>query len=359
MSDDLPDRTLPRDAIERMVEEVRPGWTVTDATLADDGHTSVYHLSVEAADGAQEIVLKATPDGQPRGVGMEARLMTVLSERTSIPVPWVHGAVERHGDLRAPFFLMAAVEGADLSFEETPTLADDAIERTARETGRYLAQLHALDAVDVFGQVTVEGQAPGGDRPPTDLGGLTVWEPTGSWPERLDAWVDDHLDVLEGSRFDDLVPALADHLSREVDALSGPFEPVLGRVDHGVHNLLLDAETGSIEAMLDWAFTLSVPPTYDLSCVEYVLSGSVLAPLPDAPDRQALVREALCAGYRGEAGALPEHYREHRQCYQLLSRVLSMTHVAGDIAQVPEEDYDVVAAALRREAEAAMDGEVL
>jgi hypothetical protein len=359
MSDDRSDRTLPRDAVERMVAEIRPNYKVADATLADDGHTSVYFLTVETTEGHREVVLKATPDGEPRGVGMEARLTTVLSERTSIPVPSVHGAVEHHDDLRAPFFLMEAVEGADLSFEETPALSDDALERTARETGRYLAQLHALDAVDVFGQVTVEGQAPGGDRPPTHLDGLAVWEPSDSWPDRLDAWVDDHLEVLEGSRFDDLVPALDDHLAREVEALSGPFEPVLGRVDHGVHNLLVDAATGEIEAMLDWAFTLAVPPTYDLSCVEYGLSASVLAPLPDATDRQDLVREALCAGYRAEAGGLPERYREHRQCYQLLSRVLSMTHLAADIASVPEEGYDAVAAALRREAEAAMDGERL
>ena len=356
MSTDGPDRTLGRDAIERMVDEIRPGWTVTDATLADDGHTSVYVLSVATADGAREVVLKATPDGQPRGIGMEARLLTALSARTSIPVPAVHGAVETHDDLRAPFFLMEAVEGADLSFEETPALSDDALERTARETGRYLAQLHALDAVDVFGQVTVASQTPGGDRPAANLDALAVWEPSDSWPERLGAWVADHLDVLAGSRFDDMVPALDDHLSRAVDSLSGPFTPVLGRVDHGVHNLLLDAETGEIEAVLDWAFTLAVPAAYDLSCVEYVLGGSLLTPLPDAPDRQDLVREGLCAGYRAEAGALPDRYREHRQVYQLLSRVLSMAHVAGDIAQVSDEHYDAVAAALRRDAEGAMDG---
>lgn len=356
MSGDQPDRTLPRDDIERMVHEIRPGWTVTDATLADDGHTPVYLLSVETGTDSREVVLKATPDGQARGIGMEARLMAVLAAHTSIPVPTVHGAVETHGDLRAPFFLMAAVEGADLSFTETPTLPDAALERAARESGRYLAELHALDAVDAFGQVTVEGQAPVGDRPPTDLDGLTVREPTDAWPERLDAWVDDHLDALVGSRFDDLVPPLEDHLSREVEALSGPFSPVLGRVDHGVHNLLLDAETGAVEAVLDWAFTLAVPPTYDLSCVEYVLSGSVLTALPDARDRQDHVREALRAGYRAEAGGLPAGYREHRQCYQLLSRVLSMTHVAADIAHVPEEGYDAVAAALRSDAEAAMDG---
>lgn len=359
MSDEQPDRTLPRAAIERMVAEIRPGWTVGDATLAEDGHTSVYVLSVETPAGPETVVLKATPDDRPRGVGMEARLMTALSERTEIPVPTVYGAVETHDDLRAPFFVMEAVDGATLSFEETPTLSDAALERTARETGRYLAQLHALDAVDAFGQVTVADQAPGGDRPSTHLDGLAVWEPSHSWPERLDAWVEDHLAALEGSRFGDLVPALDEHLAGAVDSLSGPFSPVMGRVDHGVHNLMLDAATGEIRAVLDWGFTLAVPPAYDLSCVEYVLGGSVLRPLPGAPDRQGLVREALCAGYRAEAGALPESYREHRQCYQLLSRVLSMTHVAGDIAQVPERHYDAVAASLRRETAAAMAGEEL
>lgn len=359
MSGDRPDRRLPRDDVERMVDEIRPDWTVRDAALADDGHTPVYVLSVGTGTATREVVLKATPDGRPHGIGMEARLMTVLGAHTSIPVPSVLGAVETHDDLRAPFFLMDAVDGADLAFTETPSLSDAALERTARETGRFLAELHVIDAVDAFGQVTVEGGAPGGERPPATLDGLTVREPSDSWRERLDAWVDDHLDALAGSRFDDLVAPLAEHLSREVAALSGPFSPVLGRVDHGVHNLLLDAETGAVEGMLDWAFTLAVPPTYDLSCVEYVLSGSVLAALPDAPDRQDLVREALCAGYRAERGELPPRYREHRQCYQLLSRVLSMTHVAGDVAAVPDEGYDAVAAALRDEAAAAMDGRPL
>jgi aminoglycoside phosphotransferase (APT) family kinase protein len=354
-----PDRRLQRETVERMVAEIRPGWTVTDAALADDGHTSVYLLSVETDAGTRDVVLKATPDDEPRGVGMEARLLTVLAERTSIPVPTVYGAVGRHDDLRAPFFLMDGVEGADLSFTDTPTLSDAALERTARETGRHLGELHALDAVDRFGQVTLEGAAPGGDRPPTTPDDLTVWEPTDAWPARLGAWVDDHLAVLEGSRFDDLVPALDAHLAREVDALSGPFSPALGRIDHGVNNLRLDPETGAVRAVLDWGFTLAVPPTYDLSVVDYALSGRVLAALPDAPDRAALVREGLCAGYREAAGTLPGGYREHRQLYQLLSRVLSMTHVAADITAVPEEHYDAVAAALRREAEAAMAGQPL
>jgi hypothetical protein len=53
--------------------------------------------------------------------------------------------------------------------------------------------------------------------------------------------------------------------------------------------------------MLDWAYTLAVPPAFDFEFAVYLYGGSFLAGLPDARDRRPLVREAMVEGYREAA----------------------------------------------------------
>lgn len=100
--------------------------------------------------------------------------------------------------------------------------------------------------------------------------------------------------------------------------------------------------------MLDWGFTLAVTRGYDLACVEYVLSGAVLSPTPDTPDRRELVRNEMLDGYRSTA-SIPEAVHEHRSLYELLAVVRSMNHLDAGRAKIPEEHVETVADGLRAE----------
>lgn len=168
-----------------------------------------------------------------------------------------------------------------------------------------------------------------------------------SWPAFLLASVEPELDRLTRSRFGDLEPAVRTWVHDRVEAVPGPRSPVTGRIDHGVHNLLMGRDEGRIEALIDWGFTLAVTPGYDLRTVEYVLSGAVLAPLSDATDRRRLVREALEEGYRRTARYPADELASAGDLYELMAVVRAMNHLDDGVAKVPDGSEDAVARGLR------------
>lgn len=360
MADDPPDRTLSSEEIGEMVGRVRPEWTVRDATLAESGYAAVYRLAVETPDGARECVLKASPDGDSHGIDAEARLLGIVAERTAIPVPEVLGVVDACDDIRTPFFLMKSMSGTEVPPEDVGALSDDVLRHLARQTGEYLGQLHAIDAVDEFGLVGRDPSNPlSGGRPSADPAQLTVHEGANSWSAVVRTWADRALDRAAETRFADLTPALRAELHERIDALAESAETasaVLARIDHGLHNLLLEPESGRIDAVLDWAFTLATPPRYDLACVEYVLSGGDLLLLPDQRDRRELVRDGLRSGYRSSPSLLPPEDSERRALYRLLAYARSTHHLESGRSVVPDERVDASAEGLRREIRTLLDG---
>jgi aminoglycoside phosphotransferase (APT) family kinase protein len=352
-----PDRTIAHETLERMIRTIRPDWRVREAELAESGFASVYHVAAGTPTGTRECVLKASPDGDRHGIDAEARLLAVLTKHTDLPVPGVLGTVDEHGDLPAPFFVMESMPGTAVPFEGVGTLSDAALERSTRETGAYLAELHSLDVVDEFGVVSCERTDPlRGGRPSGDFGMLTVADARDSWPALVREWADDELDRHASTRFGDLTPRLRSALDTEIDALSGSFAPVLGRIDHGLHNLLVEPDTGRLDAMLDWAFTLAVTPAYDLSCVEFVLGGRARSGLADTPDRHRLVRTALLDGYRSST-TVPGELDDHRRLYDLLMYVRSMNHLDAGVAAVADEHLDAAAAGHRRDVRSLLDAD--
>lgn len=342
------ERTIGRATLERMVAALSPDWALEAATREARGHTAVYHLELATDDGRREAVLKATPDDEPHGIATESRLLGLLAARTDVPVPGVLGAVDDHASLPAPFFLMESHPGSAMAYERTRHLEDAVLRRLAEATGRYLAELHGLDVVDAYGVVGVEPS--GGEDE------LHVRESLESWPAFLRASVEPELEGLEGARFADITDPAEDWVERRLDSIDGVGRPALGRIDHGVHNLLFDPADGTIEALIDWGFTLAVAPGYDLRTVEYVLSGAVLAPLEDATDRRGLVREALREGYRDVADYPAAELEAAGDLYELMAVVRAMNHLEAGIAKVPEGTEDVVADGLRSAARVLIDG---
>lgn len=362
MAEAYPDRTLPREEIAEMLGLVRQDWRLRDATLADSGWTAVYHLVVETGAGRRACVLKAAPDAdRPTGIDAEARIQAVVREHTSIPVPAVLGAVDAHERLRTPFFLMESLPGETVPMAEVGSLPDATLRRIARETGRYLGQLHDLDVeLDAFGTgVDHEGTTTlQGGRPSADPTQLVVSDGYAGWLDQVRDWVEEDLERHAESRFDDLTPALRTELERRLDALPDSFSPVLGRVDHAWFNLLVDRDRGSLAGVIDWGSRFAVPPAFDLAIVEYLLAGGWWTALPEVPDRRPLVGDALLAGYRREA-AIPADLAVQRACYRLdeLVRWMAIHDRDGGSSgrHIPDDRADEAAAGLRAAAEAELE----
>jgi hypothetical protein len=123
-------------------------------------------------------------------------------------------------------------------------------------------------------------------------------------------------------------------LASEVDAVAGPFEPALARVDQSIENVLVAGD--ELTAWIDWEFTIAATPAYDLFCVAWSLAGGPYQFDADVPDRRLLVRDALFEGYadapvHGERppSDIVEQARTNQACYELLSTLRSMEHLEG------------------------------
>ncbi len=355
------EREIPTKKLKQMADLVDPAVTIRDADLASTGHQSVYHLDIEREGRRQEWVLKAARDESSEDIATEARLLTIVSEWTSMPVPAVIGVVDAHEKLPTPYFVMERTPGTNLPKRAIAELSDDALARIAFESGRYLAELHALDGPSGYGRVTVAvtSQHTGG-RPSVSLDqlGVAVLQGASSsdpreWPAVFRTWCDDTLDRLASTRFGDLRREVGPVVDTLVDDFSGPYESVIARVDHGLNNILVDPETGRITGVIDWAFTLSVPPAYDLACLEANLAMDPWSVHPSTPDRRELVREKLREGYRLKQGAeIDEQLDRNHSVYMLIAILRAMNHLDAMPEFVMdganEADVDVAAKAYRR-----------
>lgn len=355
MGDDDLTRELPAEDLEPMVRVVAPEWRLLDATLVEDGETAIYRLAVEAPNGDRECYLKATPfPDRPAGLATEARLTEVVRRHTDCPVPRVVGAVDEHDALRAPYFLMEAMDGTRLPMDALAALPARHVRSLARQTGRYLAQLHDLPVPDLttYGTGLSHGSSTvlRGDRPSGDPAELAFAEGHGRWDDRLRNWIDEDLEALAATeRFPDLVEPIGAALEPMVDGLPDAPPPAVGRVDHGLWNLLTDESGAELRAMLDWGSLFVVPPAYDLAVVEYFLAGGPWMGLGDVPDHRGAIREAMLAGYR-EHRPVPAAYDARRRCYQLEASILSLVAIDDGPERprhLPADRLDEAAAGMR------------
>jgi aminoglycoside phosphotransferase (APT) family kinase protein len=350
-------RDLAEPTVREQVAVVDPTVTVETVEAVDRGRSTVFVVTVTHADETVDWVLKLAPDGDHGGIPADARLTALLGARTDVPVPAIHGAVDGHPDLPTPYYVSSAMDGSALEYAEVGWLSDDALRRLARETGAALGQLHGIDAVDSFGLVRPAGsRSYAGERPSGGVDDLTVDGPE-SWTDWLDSWLDRELGRHADSRFDDLTPELRSWAESRLSAVEEPDRPVLGRNDHGLHNLLLDAETGEMRAMLDWAYTLAVAPGFDFHYAEYIYGGRYLAGVEEVSDRQSLVREAMLAGYRSVAPERVERVAEPRPLYDLLAALRVMIDFDLLAPQLPEGTREAAAEGLRADAKRLLSGE--
>ena len=352
MSGDLSTTTL-----QRMVGLVDPAWRIREATPAERGFCRVYRLVLETPERTRECFLKASPEGADAGVAADARVLAVLDEHTDVPVPEVLGVVD-DSEVPSPFYLMTAMPGEALPYEEIGWLPDETLRTLVRAVGAHLGDLHRIDAVDAFGHVDYDRTRPlDGGRPSGSVADLTVRDGVDSWPAFLHEYVERELERHADSRFDGLTPRLEVWFDERLAALDGPFGPVLGRNDHGLHNLLVDAESGEVTAMLDWAYTLAVVPAFDLGFAAYLFGGAFLSALPDVRDRREPVREAMLSGYRSSAPRLADAVPTRWPLYELLAAVRVMNDFERLAPSLPEGTADDVAEGIGVDVTSMLDGE--
>lgn len=320
------DTTLPTAEIEQMLKTIEPTWELADATPVSAGHHAVARLTVDTPEARRDCYLKATPPEKGPTIHLEARLLAGVGARSEIPVPSLDGVVDEHDRLPAPYVLLSAVPGNARSRLELPSVRDETLQRIARQSGRYLAQLHKLDAVGSYGFLAHDGPVLTGEQPETDFATVTVADPSDDWTRTVHNWATATLDNLEDTRFPDVVAEARPVIESRIDALEGPFEPVLARIDNSIENVLVD--DGDLTALIDWEFTIAATSAYDLVCVAWSLAGGPYLFADDVTDRRPLVREALLDGYADyHTGDAVERYRANRACYELLSLLRSMVHL--------------------------------
>jgi aminoglycoside phosphotransferase (APT) family kinase protein len=353
------DRLCDTDTIERMVRLVDHDWTVRRDTSEASGRHFLHRLCVDTPSGSRECILKAPEDDVE--FCAEARLLTVLGTETDLPVPAVLGVVDKHETVPTPFFVMEPLPGDSIHKTKTDTLSRSTLRQIAVSSGRHLATLHDLNAVDTYGVITVNRtETLSGGRPAGRLDQLTVPEGDRFWPTHVETSIEGILDNLPDSRFEGIIPDVRSVVGSLVTELraDGPFEPVVGRVENSLDNILIDAATGEVTGMLDWEFVATMTAANDLVLAEFWLSGGPWGLLPSTPDYRQLIRTDLLEGYRNVGcGQVVEEFHSHRDLYELLQSLRTMLLFDGmfDPLGATEEQREKAAAMLRERAEDIVD----
>ncbi|MFC7165395.1 hypothetical protein [Halospeciosus flavus] len=92
-------------SVRGMVDNLRPAWHVETIERAPHGTDFVAILDIRTPAGPKQAVLKATTADlvDPVVARAEPRLLTLLDNETSIPVPTVYGSCDAHPEYPAPF----------------------------------------------------------------------------------------------------------------------------------------------------------------------------------------------------------------------------------------------------------------
>ena len=320
------DTTCSREELRRMTTAISPSWRIRDATSVDAADHIVYVLDLETETGEQHAVLKATPDGASPTCNSEARMQRILEAHTNIPVPDVFGVVDDHDALPAPFVLQSHLPGRNYRRDVIQSFSQSNVEALAYSTGRHLAELHSLEAVNAFGFISIEcRETLTGGRPSSDLNQIVVDDPSDSWESYLADSTTELLAALEGTRFADERDRIEPATQQCAECIVGEFDPVVARIDSAIDDVLLDPETSEVTGMHDWEFCMAAAPTYDLVFVLHSLVDSFWSLLPTTPNYRETAEASLLSGYErdGEPQAI-EQYHANKERYNLLVGLHSM-----------------------------------
>lgn len=313
--------------VRGMVEALEPDWVVDSIERSPHGTDFVAILDVQTARQKRSVVLKATTADfvDPIIARSEPRLLTLVGQETSIPVPTVFGYCDDHERFAAPFYLMEFIDGVNYEGQDNdPPLS--VRETIIREAGQNLAELHELGPLPASGKVGVQENQ------------LTVVD-SDEYP-RFDDFRDmiladseETLDSLasgelfpelaeDPTRFADLVPDLREYLRDVVPSLQEPDQPTYCHWDYRIGNLLIEPESGATQAVLDWANLSAAEPANNLAQTEFYL----LNPEEDGTRQTERLRGIFRNSYSKARTewAFDEATRERMDVYHLVCRLGAM-----------------------------------
>ncbi len=314
--------TLDRRTISAALKRVDPVWELQRAERVGTSTLAVYRVTVEEPNRTMTWYLKATADGDNNRVATEARLPALLGD-VGLPVPAPRGLIDDDPALPTPVVLLNELPGRTYDREFLPAMGDQRLFDLAHQVGEQLAALHRLDFVDSFGYLGPSGPTYDGKAPDPNPDAIRVVDPHERWRTRLETDIEQILSQLVATRFADLREHIREELERRIEALHGPFEPALARIDSSIENVLVMGDR--VVGLLDWEFTLAATPGYDIEHVATSLAGGPYRYAPDYPDRRDSIRDAVLEGYVEADGPTdPAQVRANRECYDILIAARSM-----------------------------------
>ena len=313
--------------VREMVRTLKSSWCVDSIERSPHGTDFVSILDVRTPTVRQSVVLKATTADfvDPSIAKSEPRLLHLMGQETTVPVPTVFNYCDTHEKHPAPFYLMEYIEGNNYE-GRLEGLSIDIRETIMREAGQNLAELHELGPLPAAGKIGVQD------------GELTVLD-TDKHPrfddfrDNILANAEETLDSLTNGgffpeladdpiRFADLVPELREYLEGVIPALPEPDQPTYCHWDYRIGNLLIDPETGATQAVLDWANLSAAEPANNLAQTEFYL----LSPEAGGPQRTERLRETFRTAYTEARNewSFDEPTRERMEVYRLVCRLGAM-----------------------------------
>lgn len=218
--------------------------------------------------GGRSWVLRRPPLGRlaasAHDVMREQAILRRLAE-TGVPVPRIVAAIDDRAVCEAPLVLMEHVAGAVLDTEERVLAVSPAIRHAAgRSLAATLASVHAVD-LDATGLADLASHRPYA-------------------PRQVKRWLRQW--GASATREAPIVAELAERLQRGAPEQS---EVALVHGDFHLLNMIVDAGTGKVRAVLDWELSTLGDPLADL--------GSLMTYWPDADEDPGPMRLSLLPGF--------------------------------------------------------------
>ncbi|KAK2080362.1 hypothetical protein QBZ16_000215 [Prototheca wickerhamii] len=268
--------------------------------------------------GGRRWVLRKQPPGKvlqsAHAVDREARVMAALAG-TRVPVPRIVASCEDAGVLGTPFYLMEHVAGR---IHDQPAMPGAGPEERAHVYRRMAETLAALHGVDYR------------------AAGLGDYGRVGGYCARqVKRWTRQYLaSVLPGQAPLAEMTSLAAWLAANVPADDAdPARTSLTHGDFRLDNMVLDARSGDVLAVLDWELSTLGDPLSDLAynCLPYHLprgfSGGMAA-LP-TPLPLGVPTEAEYVGWYCAARGIPRPSHREWHFYLALSVFRAAAILAG------------------------------
>lgn len=266
------------DALRDWLSDRGIGGSGTDlrVTRVGVGQSNLTYLLEDDAGGRW--VLRRPPVGNllasAHDVVREARILSALGD-TDVPVPTVHGVCTDDAVSAAPLVVMEHVDALVLdnlpAAEEMPVQTRRALAESMIDT---LARIHDVD-LERVGLDDLASHKPYAQRQ------LKRW--SAQW---------------EKSKTRE-IPALDALTRRLTDAAPEQHETRLVHGDFHIRNVMVDPDTGSVRAVLDWELSTLGDPLADIGSSlaywpapgEHVLSPAPVELLEGFPDREQLAAD--------------------------------------------------------------------